>query len=56
MHQEKYLEAIRAFDKVLKIDPNDRRVREQRDLAQKKIMGPCSFSQTLPTNQTKLIK
>jgi tetratricopeptide (TPR) repeat protein len=55
MNIRKYLEAIRAFDKVLKLNPHDRRAREQRDLAQKKIMESCSFSETFPKNQTKLI-
>ena len=34
----KYLEAIRTFDKAIAINPNDRDARQQRDLAQKKIM------------------
>jgi len=56
MNLGKNLEAIRAFDKVLKINPHDRRAHDQRDLAQKKIMESCSISQTFPKNQTKLIK
>jgi len=52
----KYLEAIRAFDKVLKINPHDERAREQRDLAQKKIMESISFSPQSTEKQTKLSK
>ena len=58
MHLQKYLEAIRAFDKVLKIHPHDERARDQRDLAQKKIVESCSFShpQSPSKDQTKLIE
>ncbi|WP_366513121.1 tetratricopeptide repeat protein [Methanoregula sp.] len=48
---QKYHEAIRAFDKVLKIHPHDNRAREQMDLAQKKIMELCSFSPSSPENR-----
>jgi tetratricopeptide (TPR) repeat protein len=56
VHNGKYLEAIRAFDKVLKIKPHDERAREQRDLAQKKIMESISFSPQSTEKQTKLCK
>jgi tetratricopeptide (TPR) repeat protein len=57
MYQQKYLEAIRAFNKLLKIHPYDERARDQLDLAQKKIMESGSFSQSSPSkDQTKLIK
>ncbi|MDO9035301.1 MAG: tetratricopeptide repeat protein [Methanoregula sp.] len=56
MNLQKYHEAIRAFDKVLKIHPYDNRAREQMDLAQKKIMESCSLSPSSPGNQMKLIK
>jgi tetratricopeptide (TPR) repeat protein len=52
----KYIEAIRAFDKVLKINPHDGRAREQRNLAQNKIMGSVSFSPESAGRQTKLSK
>jgi outer membrane protein assembly factor BamD (BamD/ComL family) len=52
----KYLEAIRAFNKVLKIHPYDERAREQVDLAQRKIMESGSSSQSSPSkDQMKLI-
>jgi tetratricopeptide (TPR) repeat protein len=54
MHQEKYFDAIRAFDKALKIDPHNRRASEQRDLAQKKIIESVSFSPQSTDKQTKL--
>ena len=44
----KYPEAIRAFDKVLKIHPHDVRAHEQLDLAQRKIMEPGSSSPSSP--------
>lgn len=56
MNLQKYHEAIRAFDKVLKIHPHDDQAREQMDLAQKKIMESCSFSPSSPGNQMKLFK
>jgi tetratricopeptide (TPR) repeat protein len=56
MTLEKYLEAIRAFDKAIALNPNDRDARQQRDLAQKKIMGSCSFSPSSSGKQTKLFK
>ena len=54
MTLEKYLEAIRAFDKAIAINPNDREARQQRDLAQKKIIESGSFSQSSTEKQTKL--
>ena len=51
----KYLEAIRTFDKAITINPNDREARQQRDLAQKKIMESCISNATSSKNQTKLI-
>ena len=56
VHNGKYLEAIRAFDKVLKIKTHDERAREQRDLAQKKIMESISFSPQSTEKQKKLCK
>jgi len=56
MHHGKYIEATRAFDKVLKIDPHDEQAREQRDLAQKKIMESCSISPQSAERQTKLCR
>ena len=50
----KYLVAIRAFNKLLKIHPHDDRAREQLDQAQKKIMESGSFSQSSTEKQTKL--
>ncbi|MCX6690873.1 MAG: tetratricopeptide repeat protein [Methanoregula sp.] len=52
----KYLEAIRTFDKAIAINPNDREARQQRDLAQKKIMESCISTAPSSKNQTKLIK
>ena len=43
----KYVEAIRAFDKVIALNPNDSEARQQRDLAQKKIMESCSSTRSL---------
>jgi len=52
----KYLEAIRAFNKVLKIHPHDVRAHEQVDLAQRKIIESGCSSQSSPSHdQTKLI-
>ena len=56
MNLQKYHEAIRAFNKVLKIHSHDNRAREQLNLAQKKIMESCSFSSSSPEKQTKLFK
>jgi tetratricopeptide (TPR) repeat protein len=56
MHQEKYLEAICAFDRILKINSHERRTREQRDLVQKKIMESVSFFPQSTGKQTKLSK
>ena len=44
MHLGKYLEAIRVFDKAIALNPNNHEARQQRDLAQKKIMESCSSS------------
>ena len=52
----KYLEAIRTFDKAIAINPNDNEARQQRDLAQKKIMESCISTAPSSKNQTKLIK
>jgi len=52
----KYLEAIRTFDKAIAINPNDREARQQRDLAQKKIMESCISTAPSSKNQTRLIK
>ena len=52
----KYLEAIRTFDKAITINPNDCEARQQRDLAQKKIMESCSSSPSPSGKQTKLCK
>jgi tetratricopeptide (TPR) repeat protein len=52
----KYLEAIRTFDKAIAINPNDRDARQQRDLAQKKIMESCISTAPSSKNQTSLIK
>jgi len=54
MHMGKYLEAIRAFNKVLKIHPFDERAHEQVDLAQRKIMESCSHAAQSTEKQTKL--
>jgi len=52
----KYLEAIRAFNKLLKIHPYDVRAHEQVDLAQRKIVESGSSSLSSPSRgQTKLI-
>jgi len=51
----KYLEAIRTFDKAIAINPNDREARQQRDLAQKKIMESCISTAPSSKNQMKLI-
>ncbi|MEI7649892.1 MAG: tetratricopeptide repeat protein [Methanomicrobiales archaeon] len=52
----KYLEAIRAFNKLLKIHPHDERAREQLDLAQRKIMeSGCSSHSSPSKDQMKLI-
>lgn len=56
MNLQKYHEAIRAFDKVLKIHPHDDRVREQMDLAEIKIMESCSFSPSFPGKTTEIIQ
>ena len=56
MELGKYLEAIRVFDKVLKINPYDGRAREQQSLAQKKIRESVSFSPESAGRQTKLSK
>ena len=57
MYMGKYLEAIRAFNKLLKIHPHDDRARNQLNLAQQNIMESGSFSQSSPSkDQTKLIK
>ena len=56
MELGKYLEAIRAFDKALKINPHDKRAHEQRDLAQKKIVESISFSPQSAERQTKLFR
>ena len=56
MYLGKYLEATRVFDKAIALDPNYHEAREQRDLAQKKIMKSCSFSPTSSGKQTKLFK
>ena len=56
MALEKYLEAIYTIDKVLNINPHDNRAREQRDLAQKKIVESISFSPQSAERQTKLFK
>ena len=59
MHLGKYLEAIRAFDKALTLNPRDSNAREQRDLAQKKIVeavGGSARSSQSQKNQTKLFK
>ena len=56
MNLGKYLEAIRTFDKAIAINPNDREARQQRDLAQKKIMESCISTAPSSKNQTKLIK
>jgi tetratricopeptide (TPR) repeat protein len=45
LQNEKNLQAICAFDKLLKINPQYVRAREQRDPAQKKMPVSCSFSQ-----------
>jgi tetratricopeptide (TPR) repeat protein len=55
MELGKNLAAIRAFDKAIAIDPNDRQARHYRDLAQKKIMESSSFSPPPSKDQTKLI-
>jgi len=52
----KYLEAIHAFDKVIALNPNDHEAREQRDLAQKKIMESCSSTPSSSGKQTRLFK
>ena len=52
----KYLEAIRTFDKAIAINPNDRDARQQRDLAQKKVMESCISTAPSSKNQTTLIK
>jgi len=56
MNLGKYLEAIRAFDKAIAINPNDRDARQQRDLAQEKIMGSVRSSPLPSGKQTKLFK
>jgi len=56
MNLGRNLSAIRAFDKVLKINSHDKRAREQRDLAQKKIVESISFFPQSNEKQTKLIK
>ncbi len=58
MNLSKYLEAIRAFDKAIALNPDDSEARQQRVLAQEKIMGsvkssPSPFSSG---KQTKLFK
>jgi len=52
----KYLEAIHAFDKVIALNPNDHEARQQRDLAQKKIMESCSSTLSSSGKQTRLFK
>ena len=54
MHQQKYLEAIRAFNKLLKIHSHNERAREQLDLAQEKIIESCSHAEPSTGKQTKL--
>ncbi len=56
MHQQKYLEAIRAFNKLLKIHPHDDRPRDQLNLAQRKIMESWSHAVDSMEKQTKLGK
>jgi len=56
MNLGKYFEAIRAFDKAIAINPNDRDARQQRDLAQKKIMESVRSSPLPSGKQTKLFK
>ena len=56
MHQQKYLEAIRAFNKLLKIHPYDVRANEQLDMAQMKIVESCSHTAQSTEKQTKLCK
>lgn len=54
MNLQKYLGAIRAFNKLLKIHPHDERAHEQRDRALKKIMESSSLSPQSAEKQTKL--
>ena len=56
MNLRKYLDAIHNFNKVIAINPDNHEARQQRDLAQKKIMESCSFSPTSSGKQTKLFK
>ena len=58
IHLGKYLEATRVFDKAIALDPNYHEAREQRDLAQKKIMESCGPSPSPSSlgKQTKLFK
>ncbi|MDO9036004.1 MAG: hypothetical protein Q7U51_12460 [Methanoregula sp.] len=52
----KYLEAIRTFNKLLKIHPHDEQAREQLDQAQRKIMKYGSSTQSSPSkDKMKLI-
>jgi tetratricopeptide (TPR) repeat protein len=58
MNLGKYLEATRIFDKAIALNPNYREARQQRDLAQKKVMESVrSSTQPLSSGkQTRLFK
>jgi tetratricopeptide (TPR) repeat protein len=56
MNLEKFLEAIRAFDKAIALNPNDHEARQQRDQAQEKIMGSVRSSPLPSGKQTRLFK
>jgi tetratricopeptide (TPR) repeat protein len=50
----KYLEAIRAFDKALTLNPYDQEARCQRDVAQRAIIGSAESSTPSLKDQKKL--